>query len=127
MELITIKGVPVIDIYESWDGSYWFVTEKAWRQDSIICGKVYQNDQILFGFVRLSSCPDCAEWGYFSEGELTRLAPRVWKVRQRDWAVCPDVEVEQVPETRASVEVEDGGTSVPAPASSQTLPPEDGK
>jgi hypothetical protein len=53
MEKTTIKGAPVIEIYESFDGSYWFVTEKAWTQDSVITGKVYENDQILFGYVRL--------------------------------------------------------------------------
>jgi hypothetical protein len=96
MKQITIQGTPVIDIYESLDGSYWFVTEKAWQQDSVIGGKVYPNDQILFGYVRLSSCPECAEWGYFSEEELKSLGPRVWKVHKQDWPVCPGVEVEHV-------------------------------
>lgn len=100
MEKTTIKGVPVIEIYESFDGSYWFVTEKAWTQDSVISGKVYENDQILFGYVRLASCPDCAEWGYFSESELKALGPRIWKVHRQDWAVCPEVEVEEVPDRR---------------------------
>lgn len=58
MEKTTIKGVPVIEIYESFDGSYWFVTEKAWTQDSVIRGKVYENDQILYGYVWLSACPE---------------------------------------------------------------------
>lgn len=92
MKKTTIKGVPVIEIYESFDGSYWFVTEKAWKQDSVISGKVYENDQILFGYVRLSACPDCAEWGYFSESELKALGPRIWKVHHQDWAACPEVE-----------------------------------
>jgi hypothetical protein len=97
MELIAIEGTPVIDIYESFDGSYWFVTEKVWRQDSVIGGKVYPNDQILFGYVRLSSCPECAEWGYFSEAELKSLGSRIWKVHRQDWSTCPCVAVEQVP------------------------------
>ena len=96
MKRITIEGVPVLEIYESFNGSYWFVTEKAWKQDSVIGGKVYENDQILFAYVRLSSCPDCAEWGYFSESELRSLGPRVWKVHRQDWAVCPGVEVGEV-------------------------------
>ena len=100
MEKTTIKGVPVIEIYESFDGSYWFVTEEAWTQDSVISGKVYENDQILFGYVRLSACPDCAEWGYFSESELKALGPRIWKVHRQDWAVCPEVEVEEVSDER---------------------------
>ena len=96
MEQITIQGKPVIDIYESFDGSYWFATEKAWKQDSVIGGRVYKDDQILFGYVRLASCPECAEWGYFSESELRHLGPRVWKVNRQDWGVCPEVEVEEV-------------------------------
>jgi hypothetical protein len=97
MEQITIQGTPVIDIYESFDGSYWFAMEKAWQQDSIIRGKVYKNDQIFFGYVRLSSCPECAEWGYFSEAELRSLGPRIWKVPRQDWPVCPCVAVEKIP------------------------------
>ena len=65
--IVTIKGQPIIEVYESFDGSYWFVTEKAWKQDSLLGRKVYKNDQILYGYVRLSSCPDDAEFGYFSE------------------------------------------------------------
>jgi len=106
MKQTTIHGTPVIDIYESFDGSYWFVTEKAWKQDSIISGKVYEDDQILFGFVRLSACPECAEWGHFSEGELKSLGPKLWKVNKQDWAVCPLVEVQDVPD-----EHDDGGGS----------------
>jgi hypothetical protein len=55
--IVTIKGRRVIDIYESFDGSYWFVTERRWKQDSLIDGRVYKGDQILYGYVRLSSCP----------------------------------------------------------------------
>lgn len=98
MKMITIKGQRVIDIYESFDGSYWFVTEQAWKQDSVIGGKLYENDQIFFGYVRLSSCPGCGEFGYFSEAELKSLGWKVWKVRRRDWAACPGVEVEEVPD-----------------------------
>jgi hypothetical protein len=100
MELITIEGTPIIDIYESVDGSYWFVTEKAWQQDSVIGGTVYPNDQILFGYVRLSSCPECAEWGYFSEAELKSLGARVWKVHRKNWGACPCVAVDEVTEER---------------------------
>ena len=99
---ITIKGQPVIDIYESFDGSYWFVTEKAWKQDSLIDNKVVKNDQILFGYVWLSSCPECAEFGYFSEGELKQLGWRIWKVKKRDWVACPGVEIKEVPTERDS-------------------------
>ena len=108
--MITIKGRRVIDIYESFDGSYWFVTEKAWKQDSIIGGKLYENDQILFGYVRLSSCPGCDEFGYFSEAELKLLGWRVWKVHRQDWGACPGVEVEGVSDEQEAGEP--GGCAV---------------
>ena len=57
-ENITIQGEIIIDIYESFDGSYWYITEKLYRQDSLIDGKVYKGDQILFGYARLSACPE---------------------------------------------------------------------
>jgi len=79
-QIVTIKGKPVIEIYESFNGSYWYVTEKAWKQDSLIDSKVYKQDQILYGYVRLANCPQFAEFGYLSEAELTRLGWRVWKV-----------------------------------------------
>jgi hypothetical protein len=94
--IVTIKGVPVIDIYESFDGSYWFVTERRWKQDSIIGGKVYKDDQILYGYARLSACPEYAEFGNISETELRLLGNRVWKVPQSNWPLCPEVEVHQV-------------------------------
>jgi len=45
--IVTIKGKPVIDIYESFNGSYWFITEKCHKQDSVIDGKVYKDDPEL--------------------------------------------------------------------------------
>jgi hypothetical protein len=94
--IVTIKGKPIIDIYESFDGSYWFITEKCHKQDSVIDGKVYRDDQILFGYARLSMCPEFAEFGYVSETELKLLGNRVWKVPRRNWAICPEVEVQEI-------------------------------
>jgi hypothetical protein len=96
--IIIIRGKPVIEIFESFDGSYWFATEKAWKQDSLINGRVYEKDQIFFGYVRLSHCPELAEFGYFSEAELKNLGWIVWKVDRVNWPFCPEVEVEEVPE-----------------------------
>ena len=94
--LAVIKGKPLIDIFESFDGSYWYVIEKAYKQDSVIDGKVHKNDQIFFGYVRLSACPEFAEFGYFSEAELKQLGNWVWKVPRKNWEVCPEVEVKNV-------------------------------
>jgi hypothetical protein len=97
-EIVTIKGKPVIDIYESFDGSYWFITEKCHKQNSVINGKVYKDDQILFGYARLSACPEFAEFGYISETELKLLGNRVWRVPETNWPICPEVEVQKLPE-----------------------------
>lgn len=110
---ITIKGKPVIDIYESFNGCYWYVTEKAWKQDSLIGGKVYKNDQIFFGYVRLASYPDGAEFGYFSEAELKCLGWRVWKVNRQDWSACPEVEVQEIQEEAENRASGESGTQVP--------------
>jgi hypothetical protein len=100
-ELITIKGKPVIEIYEGFEGSYWYITEKLYKQDTVINRKVYKDDQILFGFVRLAVCPECAEWGNISETELKLLFPKVWKVPKKNWDVCPDVEVKKIEDEQA--------------------------
>jgi hypothetical protein len=127
--VVTIKGQPIIEVYESFDGSYWFVTEKAWKQDSLLGRKVYKQDQILYGYVRLSSCPENADFGYFSEAQLMRLGWKIWKVRKQDWPVCPCVEVEEVPEEqeRVGVEAEGCGAVVRQPASSQAVREEVGR
>ena len=94
-EIITIQGEPVIEIYESADGSYWHITEKLYKQDTVINGKIFKNDQILFGYVRLAACPECAEWGNISETELKQLGNWVWKVPRSNWHLCPLVEVQK--------------------------------
>lgn len=97
-QIITIKGEPVIEIYESFDGSYWFITEKLYKQDSVINGRVYKNDQILFGYARLSGCPEYAEFGNISETELKLLGSCIWKVPKENWGICPEVEVKSIEE-----------------------------
>ena len=95
-EIATIQGEPIIEVYESFDGSYWYITEKLYKQDSYINGKVYPDDQILFGYARLSACPEYAEFGKISETELRLLGNRVWKVPKGNWTLCPEVEIQKV-------------------------------
>ena len=75
-----IDGQRVLRAWESLSGWYWFATEKAHTQDSVINGRVIRNDQIWFGFVQGFE----EEWGYFSEGELESLKPKVWEIRKSD-------------------------------------------
>ncbi len=94
-EKATIQGEPIIEVYESYDGSYWYITEKLYKQDSIIGGKVFKDDQILFGYARLSVCPEFAEFGKISETELNLLKPKIWKVPKTNWGLCPEVKVQK--------------------------------
>ena len=75
-----IDSQKVLKGWESFSGWYWFATEKANRQDSIIDGKVYKNDQIWFGYVQGFA----DEWGYFSQAELESLAPKVWEIPKKN-------------------------------------------
>ena len=76
-----IDGQKVIKGYESFTGWYWFATEEAYKQDSILSnGKEVQDDIIYFGFVQGQE----QEWGYFSKGELESLKPKIWEIREID-------------------------------------------
>jgi hypothetical protein len=77
-----INGVKVIKGWESFSGWYWFATEDAGRQDSVIGGKVCENDQIWFGLVQGFE----EEWGEFSESELRLMFPKVWCIKRTDLA-----------------------------------------
>jgi len=76
---LLIDGRPVIKGWESFSGWYWFATEKAWEQISLIKGK-HMKDTIYFGYVQGLE----EEWGYFSLAELESLAPKVWEIPKRN-------------------------------------------
>lgn len=71
-----IDGNEVLKGWESFTGWYWFATEKSHTQDSIINGKVWEDDTIYFGLVQGHE----EEWGYFSEAELRSLIPKIWVI-----------------------------------------------
>ena len=50
--------------------------EEAYKQDSLIDGKVYKNDTIFFGYVQ--GLED--EWGEFSQAEIESLSPKTWEI-----------------------------------------------
>lgn len=75
-----IDDKKVIRGWESWNGWYWFATEEAYKQDSIIDGKEIPDDSIYFGLVQGLE----EEWGYFSKAELESLKPKVWKIPKKN-------------------------------------------
>ncbi len=67
----------VIAGWESFSGWYWFAFELDHVQDSDMGdGKVILQDKIYYGLVQGAE----EELGYFSEGEIMALAPKVWKL-----------------------------------------------
>lgn len=75
-----IDNKKVLRGWESWNGLYWFATEEAYKQDSVIDGKTYKDDTIYYGFVQ----GQFDEWGYFSQAEVESLKPRVWEIPKKD-------------------------------------------
>ena len=75
-----IDDKKVLRAWESFTGWYWFGTEKAYKQDSLIEGQVYKDDTIWFGYVQ--GLED--EWGYFSQAEIERLRPKTWEIKKQD-------------------------------------------
>lgn len=73
----TVRLSEIQEIYESYTGWYWFVTE-------------YHEGSLAFGLVRGFEL----EWGYFDLEELHELQAQglVWKVAKENWAFCPCVE-----------------------------------
>jgi len=68
------NGSPVIDVWESYNGDLYFVTE-------------YLEEGEIFCYVRLYSMPDCAEWGYSNINSLkeTYGKHKIWKVVEENW------------------------------------------
>jgi len=75
-----IDDKEVIKAWESYTGWYWFATEKADTQDSVIDGQVCEGDTIWYGLVQGFE----EEWGLFSQAEIERLSPKTWRIKAID-------------------------------------------
>jgi len=85
------EGPDIVEIWESIRGDLWFISE-------------HENEDIKFGFARLYSMPEFAEWGSFSLSEIKDAFKGlgVWKVEEKNW--CNIVTYED----NLLVEVNDG-------------------
>jgi len=75
-----IDDKKVLKGWESYNGWYWFGTEKAGLQNSVFDGKVFKDDTIWYGLVQ--GLED--EWGYFSQAEIESLKPKMWEIKKKD-------------------------------------------
>ena len=84
--LYTVKLAEIKEVWESFTGWYWYVTE-------------LHEGTLAFGLVRGWD----TEWGYFDLAELRQLAKqsKVWKVPKQNWAFCPCVDDDAVLCSRA--------------------------
>jgi hypothetical protein len=71
----------VLEVYESFSGWYWFITEKTDKDE-------------YFGLVRGFE----TEWGYVDMIELRGLMGQgvIWKVPEMNWSACPLIKMEEV-------------------------------
>ncbi|MBU1613659.1 hypothetical protein KKC87_04530 [Patescibacteria group bacterium] len=70
-----IDGKKVLKGWESFNGWYWFATEKEDEGET-----EFGNDTIWFGFVQGHE----EEWGSFSQGEIESLGKmKVWEIPQK--------------------------------------------
>jgi hypothetical protein len=74
-----INSRKVLRGWESWTGWYWFAIEKVCNQDSVIEGKVFEDDTIWYGLVQGFE----EKWGNFSQAEMESLRPRVWRIPKK--------------------------------------------
>jgi len=78
MKVWRVEGVPVLEIWESYNGDLYFVTEKEKNGD-------------IFCYARLHSMPEFAEWGYNNINYLKSEYKEVfgfealWKVKEKNW------------------------------------------
>ncbi|MFW6159914.1 MAG: hypothetical protein ACOC57_02080 [Acidobacteriota bacterium] len=75
-----IDGKKVLRGWESWNGWYWFATEKTGEQMSDFGDGNPVPDTIWFGYVQ--GLED--EWGYFSQAEIERLKPKTWEIPKKN-------------------------------------------
>ena len=69
------KENEVLEILESFQGNLYFRTDEI------------EEDGTTFGYVRLYSMPDCAEWGCFNMNELKEVYGKnmIWPVKKINW------------------------------------------
>jgi len=78
-EKLFIDGKKVLRGWESFTGWYWFATEKAYKQVSLINGEGV-NDTIWYGLVQGHE----EEWGNFSQAEIESLGLKAWKIPKKN-------------------------------------------
>ncbi|MHA1325421.1 MAG: hypothetical protein ACTSRL_21730 [Candidatus Helarchaeota archaeon] len=75
-----IDGEKVLRGWESWNGWYWFATEKSGKQLSDFGDGKPVPDTIWFGYVQGLE----EEWGYFSQAEIESLKPKTWEIPKKN-------------------------------------------
>lgn len=79
LDIYSKKYVPVIEMWESYSGWYWYITEKEDFPIDTDDGMGI----VAFGLVRGLE----TEWGEIWMPELERMSPyKVWKVPQENWS-----------------------------------------
>jgi hypothetical protein len=77
-------GEEVVEVYESYAGSYWVITE--------------DNGATGYGYASLAGHRELAEWGRINLQDL-KESKRVWTVDKISWTVAgtDDINIQHVP------------------------------
>ena len=72
------QGEPVLEVWEDFYGNLWFITEKDIEGTSGLC----------YGYARLYSMPESAEWGSIFIPEIEEAVGKnmVWRVEKKNWS-----------------------------------------
>ena len=77
------KFVEVLEVWESFTGWYWFVTDYPKNPDKDEAPDGYDHDEV-FGYVYNSGDPISSEWGYIWMPDL-RKHKLTWAVPKKNW------------------------------------------
>jgi hypothetical protein len=83
-EEYTFQGRTVSEVWESMHGDYWVITEER------------ENSPHVFGYARLASMPQFAEWGTIDGNIIDEQL--VWQVPSKNWSFTgpQDLNIERV-------------------------------
>ena len=80
---VVISGIPVVDIWECFNGRCWFVTKRT----------LEKGQYFLSGYVRCLKPQMLAEFQHLPEEVFSDLGQRIHRVPKEAWHRCPCVDV----------------------------------
>jgi hypothetical protein len=88
-------GKVIMEVYKNDRGTYWFITDKLLAHDTQVKGKIYRNDQLLFGHMWFPARNELFEFGFISQIDLEKcVGIHLEKVQKNTWPFCKTIDKE---------------------------------